>query len=109
MDLVGVLYVEEGTEEADRAVGLMDLSGLPYQVIPLKKEEADERRMNCDPIPMLLSWSGFYRGLEAIEWCARCYGKGGPQHHASLEAERKIITFYSKLRQNPYAFCLHDV
>ncbi|MEK6859429.1 MAG: hypothetical protein AABX54_01310 [Nanoarchaeota archaeon] len=104
MGLAGILYVEEDTEEAERAIELMNSFGLPFHVLPLKKREAEERRRNCDEIPMLLSWPGIFKGLEKIEWYVKCYGKNGPQHSAFLEADKRIKTFYSRLEQNPYAF-----
>lgn len=90
MGLIGILYVEVNTEEAQRAVEAMNSSGLKHQVFFLSKVEADERRRNCDEMPMLVSWPAICKGLEAIKWYSRCYGKGGPQHQPYCDQEKRV-------------------
>lgn len=82
MNLVGILYVEENTEEANRVIELMDRSGLPYQIFHLTKEETNEHKRDCDRIPKLMSWPGIFHGLESIEWYSKCYGVSGPLHRS---------------------------
>lgn len=72
------LIIEENSEEAKRAIRLMNLSGLPYEVIKISKEQADEDRRNYDKVPrahVRLKIHGVIGGLDSIEWYSKfCQG-----------------------------------
>lgn len=77
-DVKNILTIEENTDEAERAIELMDLSGLPYQVVRISKEQADEYRKSHNKVPRIQVVSkihGVIDSLDGIEWYSKfCRG-----------------------------------
>jgi len=71
---IRTLIIERNTNDGMRAISYMNSSRLPYELIEISREEANEDREAYCKTPRLLSNVGCFETLSYIEWFSRCFG-----------------------------------
>ncbi|MBS3080170.1 hypothetical protein J4221_01755 [Candidatus Pacearchaeota archaeon] len=82
---IRTLIVERNTNDGMRAISFMNSSRLPYELIEISREEANEDLEAYCKTPRLLSNVGCFETLSYIEWFSRCFGVDGPEYILGIE------------------------